>query len=53
MMFGLPAAALVMYHCVPKIRRSKYKGLFLGVTFTSMITGITEPLEFMFLFIAP
>lgn len=53
MMFGLPAAALAMYHCVPKLRRSKYKGLFLGVALTSMITGITEPLEFMFLFIAP
>ena len=53
MMFGLPAAALAMYHCVPKIRRSKYKGLFLGVALTSFITGITEPLEFMFLFIAP
>lgn len=53
MMFGLPAAALAMYHCVPKIRRSKYKGLFLGVALTSFITGITEPLEFMFLFTAP
>lgn len=53
MMFGLPAAALAMYHCVPKDRRSKYKGLFLGVALTSFITGITEPLEFMFLFVAP
>lgn len=53
MMFGLPAAALAMYHCVPKIRRSKYKGLFLGVALTSFVTGITEPLEFMFLFVAP
>lgn len=53
MMFGLPAAALAMYHCVPKIKRSKYKGLFLGVALTSFITGITEPLEFMFLFVAP
>lgn len=53
MMFGLPAAALAMYHCVPKERRGKYKGLFLGVALTSFITGITEPLEFMFLFVAP
>lgn len=53
MMFGLPAAALAMYHCVPKDRRSKYKGLFLGVALTSFITGITEPLEFMFLFVSP
>lgn len=53
MMFGLPAAALAMYHCVPKERRAKYKGLFLSVALTSFITGITEPLEFMFLFVAP
>lgn len=53
MMFGLPAAALAMYHCIPKTRRNKFKGLFLGVALTSFITGITEPLEFMFLFVAP
>lgn len=53
MMFGLPAACLAMYHCVPKTRRNKYKGLFLGVALTSFITGITEPIEFMFLFVAP
>lgn len=53
MMFGLPAACFAMYQCVPKQRRSKYKGLFLGVALTSFITGITEPIEFMFLFVAP
>ena len=53
MMFGLPAAALAMYHCVPKERREKYAGLFLGVAMTSFITGITEPLEYMFLFVCP
>ena len=53
MMFGLPAACLAMYHCVPKERRSKYKGLFLSVALTSFITGITEPIEFMFLFVNP
>ncbi|MEA4876214.1 PTS transporter subunit EIIC [Anaerorhabdus sp.] len=53
MMFGLPAACLAMYHCVPKDRRNKYKGLFIGVALTSFITGITEPIEFMFLFVAP
>ncbi|AKK08525.1 PTS transporter subunit EIIC [Corynebacterium testudinoris] len=53
MMFGLPGAALAMYHCVPKDRRARYLGLFLGVALTSFITGITEPLEFMFLFVAP
>ena len=53
MMFGLPAAALAMYHCVPKERREKYAGLFLGVALTSFLTGITEPLEYMFLFVCP
>ena len=53
MMFGLPAACLAMYHCVPKVKRTKFKGLFLGVALTSFITGITEPIEFMFLFVAP
>ncbi len=53
MMFGLPAAALAMYHCVPKERRGKYAGLFLGVAATSFLTGITEPLEYMFLFVCP
>lgn len=53
MMFGLPAACLAMYHCVPVERRAKYKGLFFSVALTSFITGITEPIEFMFLFVAP
>lgn len=53
MMFGLPAAALAMYHCVPKERREKFAGLFLGVAMTSFLTGITEPLEYMFLFVCP
>lgn len=53
MMFGLPAAALAMYHCVPKERREKYAGLFLGIALTSFLTGITEPLEYMFLFVCP
>lgn len=53
MMFGLPGACLAMYHCVPKSRRKLYGGLFLGVALTSFITGITEPIEYMFLFVAP
>ncbi|MFK5247562.1 PTS transporter subunit EIIC [Glaesserella parasuis] len=53
MMFGLPAACLAMYHCVPKARRGLISGLFLGAALTSFITGITEPIEFMFLFVAP
>lgn len=53
MMFGLPAAALAMYHSIDKEKRKKYTGLFLGVALTSFITGITEPLEYMFLFVSP
>ncbi len=53
MMFGLPAACLAMYHCVDPSKRKKYFGLFLGVALTSFITGITEPIEFMFLFVSP
>ena len=53
MMFGLPAACLAMYHLVPKDRRKKYAGLFFGVALTSFITGITEPIEYMFLFVSP
>lgn len=53
MIFGLPGAALAMYHAVPKARRKAYLGLFLGVALTSILTGITEPLEYMFLFVAP
>lgn len=53
MMFGLPAACLAMYHCVPKAKRKAFGGLFLGVALTSFITGITEPIEFMFLFVSP
>lgn len=53
MMFGLPGACLAMYHCIPKGRRAKFIGLFLGVALTSFVTGITEPIEYMFLFVAP
>lgn len=53
MMFGLPGACLAMYHCVPKGKRAKYAGLFFSVALTSFVTGITEPIEFMFLFVAP
>ena len=53
MMFGLPGACLAMWHCVPKDRRAKYTGLFVSVALTSFVTGITEPIEFMFLFVAP
>lgn len=53
MMFGLPAACLAMYHAVPKQKRKLFGGLFLGAALTSFITGITEPIEFMFLFVNP
>lgn len=53
MMFGLPAAALAMYHCVKPENKKKLAGLFLGVALTSFVTGITEPLEYMFLFVQP
>lgn len=53
MIFGLPAACLAMYHCVPKNRRRLVSGLFLSAALTSFLTGITEPIEFMFLFVAP
>lgn len=53
MMFGLPATCLAMYHCVPKEKRNLVGGLFLGAAITSFVTGITEPIEFMFLFVAP
>ncbi|WP_339221566.1 PTS transporter subunit EIIC [Paenibacillus sp. FSL W7-1332] len=53
MMFGLPAACLAMYHCVPKHRRKLVFGLFFSAALTSFLTGITEPIEFMFIFVAP
>ncbi|MDO4435344.1 MAG: PTS transporter subunit EIIC [Cardiobacteriaceae bacterium] len=53
MMFGLPAACLAMYHCVPKERRAQVAGIFFSAALTSFVTGITEPIEFMFLFVAP
>lgn len=53
MMFGLPAACLAMYHCVPEENRKKVVGLYFSAALTSFLTGITEPIEFMFLFIAP
>ncbi|MGL4389091.1 MAG: PTS transporter subunit EIIC [Brevinema sp.] len=53
MIFGLPAAALAMYLSVPKEKRSTVSGLFFSVALTSMLTGVTEPIEFSFLFVAP
>ena len=53
MMFGLPAAALAMYLAAPKDRRAQVGGLLLSVALTAFLTGVTEPLEFMFMFLAP
>lgn len=53
MMFGLPAACLGMYHAIPKENRKANAGFYLSSAFTSFLTGITEPIEFSFLFSAP
>lgn len=53
MIFGLPGAALAMYHTAKPEKRKAAGGLLLSAALTSMLTGITEPLEFTFLFVAP
>lgn len=53
MIFGLPGAALAIYECAKPERKKVVGGLLLSAALTSMLTGITEPLEFTFLFIAP
>ena len=53
MMFGLPGAALAMYLCLPKKNRKTDGGLYLSGGLTSFLTGITEPIEYTFLFVAP
>ena len=53
MMFGLPAAALAMYHTAKKSRKKIAAGLLLSVAFASFFNGVTEPLEFSFMFLAP
>lgn len=53
MMFGLPAAALAMYKCADASNKAKVKGILASAALTSFLTGITEPLEFTFLFVAP
>lgn len=53
MMFGLPAAALAMYHTAKYDRKIAVKGLLFSAALTSFLTGITEPIEFTFLFVAP
>lgn len=53
MIFGLPGAALAMYQTAKPENRKKVGGLLFSAALTSMLTGITEPLEFTFLFVAP
>ena len=53
MIFGLPGAALAMYTCADDAKKKTAGGLLLSAALTSMLTGITEPIEFTFLFVAP
>ncbi|MGN0707784.1 MAG: glucose PTS transporter subunit IIA [Faecalibacterium sp.] len=53
MIFGLPGAALAMYRCAKPEKRKVAGGLLISAALTAMLTGITEPLEFTFLFVAP
>ncbi|ALV50421.1 PTS transporter subunit EIIC [Streptomyces althioticus] len=53
MMFGLPAAALAIAHAARPERRKAVLGMMLSLALTSFVTGVTEPIEFAFMFIAP
>ena len=53
MMFGLPAACLAMYHAARPERRKAVGGMLLSLALTSFLTGVTEPIEFSFMFLAP
>lgn len=53
MMFGLPGAALAIYHCARFENRNQVAGIMMAAAFASFFTGITEPLEFSFMFVAP
>lgn len=53
MIFGLPGAALAMYTCAKDSKKKVAGGLLLSASLTAMLTGITEPIEFTFLFVAP
>ncbi len=50
---GLPGAALAMYHCARPENRHKIKGLLISGLIACVVGGTTEPLEFLFLFVAP
>ncbi|MEO3822193.1 PTS transporter subunit EIIC [Actinomadura sp. B10D3] len=53
LMFGLPGAALAIWHSAPKHRRSAVGGIMISAALTAFITGVTEPIEFAFMFVAP
>ncbi|EGA88505.1 PTS system N-acetylglucosamine-specific EIICBA component (EIICBA-Nag) (EII-Nag) [Planococcus donghaensis MPA1U2] len=53
MMFGLPAACLAMYAAAKKERKAVVGGMLFSIGFTSFLTGITEPIEFTFMFLSP
>jgi PTS system N-acetylglucosamine-specific IIC component len=53
MMFALPAACLAMTHCARPERRKAVGGMMFSLALTSFVTGVTEPIEFTFLFVAP
>ncbi|WP_026678575.1 N-acetylglucosamine-specific PTS transporter subunit IIBC [Fictibacillus gelatini] len=53
MMFGLPAAALAMYHTAKTTRKKQIASLMMAAGFASFLTGVTEPIEFAFMFLAP
>ena len=53
MVFGLPAACYAMYRCALPENKAKVKGILLAAGLTSFVTGITEPIEFSFIFISP
>ncbi len=53
MMFGLPAACLAMYHAAKPEKRKAVGGMLASLALTSFLTGVTEPIEFSFMFLAP
>ncbi|MBE3102848.1 MAG: PTS transporter subunit EIIC [Bacilli bacterium] len=53
MMFGLPAACLAMYMAAKKEKKAIVGGMFISIAFTAFLTGITEPIEFSFMFLSP
>ncbi|WP_375395319.1 N-acetylglucosamine-specific PTS transporter subunit IIBC [uncultured Sphingomonas sp.] len=53
MIFGLPAACLAMYRSARPERRAEVGGMLLSLALTAMLTGVTEPIEFTFMFLAP